>query len=183
MNYSPTDVYHWSRPVLEQRCVEFGLEAVRSVRELHERLSTALKLRSAGTVSNMETIKASTRSVEKVLGEGPSDRIESGAQAGSLETEISVLGELLRNVQPFQSDEPTEILRFFVSLIGIYDLQLASDRLFMMVLLPKLKGACLNFLGGYIRRGDSWELCKKMVLEEFFPFIVKRTVHSRIDCF
>jgi hypothetical protein len=86
----------------------------------------------------METIKASIPSVENALGEGPSDRIESGALAGSLESEISVLGELLRNVQPFQSDEPTEILRFFVSLKGIYDLQLVSDRLFMLKLLPKL---------------------------------------------
>jgi hypothetical protein len=75
MNYSPTDVYHWSRPVLEQRCGEFRLEAVGSVRELRERLSTAFKLRSAGTSSSMETIKASTPSVENVLGEGPSDRI------------------------------------------------------------------------------------------------------------
>jgi hypothetical protein len=90
MNCSPTDVYHWSRPVLEQRCGEFGLEAVGSVRELREQLSTALKLWSAGTSSNMETIKASTPTVENVLGEGP-DRIESGALAGSLESEISVL--------------------------------------------------------------------------------------------
>jgi hypothetical protein len=173
MNYSPTDVYHWSRPVLEQRCGELVLEAFGSVRELRERLSTALKLRSAGTSSNMENIKASTPSVENALGEGLSDRIESGALAGSLESEISVLGELFRNVQPLQSDEPTEILRFFVSLKGIYDLQLASDRLFTLKLLPKLKGACSNFLGGCIRRGDSWELCKKMILEEFFPFIVR----------
>jgi hypothetical protein len=92
--------------------------------------------------------------------------------AGSFESEISVLGELLRNVQPLQSDEPTDMLRFFVSLKGIYDLQLASDTIFMMTILPGVKGACLNFLEGCIRRGDSWELCKKMVLEEFFPFIV-----------
>jgi hypothetical protein len=91
MNYSPTDVYHWSRPVLEQRCVEFGLEAVGSVRELRDRLSTALKFRSAVTFSNKEIIKASTPSVENALGEGPSDRIESGALAGSLESEISML--------------------------------------------------------------------------------------------
>jgi hypothetical protein len=121
-NYSPTDVYHWSTPILEQRCGEFGLEAVGSVRELRERLSTALKLRSAGTSSNMETIKASTPSVGNAFGVGPSDRIESGALAGSLESEISVLGELIRNVPPLQSDKPTEILRFFVSLKGIYDL-------------------------------------------------------------
>jgi hypothetical protein len=75
-----------------------------------------------------------------------------------------VLGELLRNVQPLQSDEPTEILRVLISLKGIYYLKLASDMIFIMKLLPKLKGACLNFLGGCIRRGDSWELCKKMVL-------------------
>jgi hypothetical protein len=88
----------------------------------------------------MEKIKASTPSVENVFGVGPSDRIESGALAGSLESEISVLGELIRNVQPLQSGEPTEILRFFVGLKGIYDLQLASDRLFMVKLLPKLIG-------------------------------------------
>jgi hypothetical protein len=64
----------------------------------------------------METIKASTPSVENALGEGPYDRIESGPLAGSVESEISVLGELLRNVLPLQSDEPTEILRFFISL-------------------------------------------------------------------
>jgi hypothetical protein len=50
----------------------------------------------------METIKASIPSVENVLGEGPSDRIESGALADSFESQISVLGELLRNVQPLQ---------------------------------------------------------------------------------
>jgi hypothetical protein len=94
-----------------------------------------------------------------------------------------VLGELLRNVQPLQSDEPTEILRFFVSLKGIYDLQLASDRLFMLKLLPKLKGACLNFLGGCIRRGDSWELCKKMTLEELFPIIVRERLIRELIVF
>jgi hypothetical protein len=80
--------------------VEFGLEAVGSVRELRERLSTALEFRSAGTSSSMETIKASTPSVSNALGEGPSDRIEPGALAGSLQSEISVLGELFRNVHP-----------------------------------------------------------------------------------
>jgi hypothetical protein len=53
----------------------------------------------------------------------------------------------------------------------------------MIKLLPKLKGACLNFLGCCIRRGDSWELCKKMVLEEFFPFTVREKLIRELIVF
>jgi hypothetical protein len=38
----------------------------------------------------MEMIKASTPSAENALGEGPSDRIESGAPAGSLESPLTI---------------------------------------------------------------------------------------------
>jgi hypothetical protein len=52
-----------------------------------------------------------------------------------------------------------------------------------MKLLPKLKGACLNFLAGCIRRGDSWEFSKKIVLEEFFPFIVREKLIRELIVF
>jgi hypothetical protein len=70
MNYTPSDVYYWPRAVLEQRCVEFGLEPIGSVRELRERLSAAFKLKNTGTSVNMETVKASIPEVKDLVGEG-----------------------------------------------------------------------------------------------------------------
>jgi hypothetical protein len=61
-----------------------------------------------------------------------------------------VLGDLLRNVQPLQADEPTEILRFFVGLKGICDLQLAPNVVKLANLLP----------GVYVRKAHVSQIKK-----------------------
>jgi hypothetical protein len=110
----------------------------------------------------METVKAIIPEVKQLVTEGFSAlRLDTGALGGFHESEISVLGESVKHVPPLQSDDPTDIFRFFVDVKGIYDLQLASDRTFMVKLLPRVKGACLTLLGGLLGEAILGSCAKK----------------------
>lgn len=67
-----TDVYHWSRSVME-KCRQWGLETIGSVRAMRERLSAYIKLGESTTSCSMDTAKASTLSVRDLASEGPSN--------------------------------------------------------------------------------------------------------------
>jgi len=85
-----------------------------------------------------------------------------------------VLSDLLKDVPRLMSEEPRAILKFFVELKAIYELKLVPDNVFLVRLLPKLRGGLLTLLGECIRHGDSWEQCKARVLKEYFPFLLVR---------
>jgi hypothetical protein len=93
----------------------------------------------------------------------------------------SVLLELVKQIPPLSSERPEEILKYFMRVDGIYKLTLTEDRTFVTYLLPLVPAGLLQFLGGCIRHGDTWALCKAKVLEEFFPhFIRERLIRELI---
>jgi len=87
--------------------------------------------------------------------------------------EGSVLSDLLKDVLCLTSEEPKAILKFFVDIKAIYELNLVPDNVFLLRLLPKVQGS-LTFFGECIRHGDSWEQCKTRVLKEYFPLLGRR---------
>jgi hypothetical protein len=81
------------------------------------------------------------------------------------------------------SEEPREILRFFVDVKTIYDLKLVPDNVFWMRLLPKVRGSLLTFFGLSMQKGESWEQCKTRVLKEYFPLFVREIMNRELVVF
>jgi hypothetical protein len=94
--------------------------------------------------------------------------------------EGSVLSDLLKDVPCLTSEEPKAILKFFVDLKAIYELNLVPDNVFLMRLFPKVQGSLLTFFGVCIRHGDSWERCKARVLKEYFPLFVREMIRELV---
>ena len=65
-----------------------------------------------------------------------------------------MLLELLKNVPRLMSDEPRAILKSFVVLKAIYDLKLVPKNVFLVRLLPKVRGNLLILGGECIRHVD-----------------------------
>ena len=51
-----------------------------------------------------------------------------------------VLSDLLKDVSCLMSEEPRTILKYFVELKAIYELKLVPDNVFLVRLLPKVRG-------------------------------------------
>jgi hypothetical protein len=115
-----SDVYHWQRPEPEKRCSEWQLSAEGSVGVLRERLTAYV--RSCLVAEMVEKpVSAQTGIVE--VGAMNSE-VSQGVRDSS---EGPVLSDLLRDVPRLMSEEPKEILRFFVDVKAIYDLKLVPD--------------------------------------------------------
>jgi hypothetical protein len=97
--------------------------------------------------------------------------------------EGSVLSDLLIDVPRLTSEEPKAILKFFVDLKAIYELNLVPNNVFLLRLLPKVQGGLLTFFGECIRHGDSWEQCKVRVLKEYFPLFVREKMIRELAVF
>ena len=81
------------------------------------------------------------------------------------------------------SEEPREILRFFVDIKAIYDLSLVPDKVFWLKVLPKVKGSLLSFLGQSMKDGESWNVCKTRLLREYFPLFVREKMIRELVVF
>jgi hypothetical protein len=99
--------------------------------------------------------------------------VDGGSHDSGGDSQIAVLGELLRQVSPFSSEEPEDILWFFIMLEERYKLGFVSDRVFITRILPLVTGRLLTFLGGCLSRASSWAYCLTQLLEEYFPYFVK----------
>jgi hypothetical protein len=113
-----------------------------------------------------------TDSVSKVDQPVPYN-VDGGFHGGGVDSQTVVLGELLRQLSPLSSEEPEDILWFFVKLEERYNLRLVSDRVFITRILPLVTGSLLMFLGGCLSRASSWAESKTQLLEEYFPYFVK----------
>jgi len=67
-----------------------------------------------------------------------------------------VVVELLHQVAPLSSEELQEILRLFVRLQDINDLELVNHKQFIMRILPLVSGSVLKFLGECLSEGCDW---------------------------
>lgn len=159
MDVTLSDVYHWHRPKLEEKCKQWDLCVEGSVWELRERLTSYIRSLKV----EMDTKGAS------IMGGSNEERdaFSESSQGLRDNAEGFVLSDLLKDVLRLMSEEPRAILKFFVELK-------VPDNVFLMKLLPKVRWSLLNFVGEYIRHGDSWEQCKARVLKEYFPLLERR---------
>jgi hypothetical protein len=67
-----------------------------------------------------------------------------------------VLVELLRQVPSLRSEEPEAIMRLFVAIDEIHNLNLVNDRIFVTRILPLVSGSLLGFFGRCLREGRDW---------------------------
>jgi hypothetical protein len=94
-----------------------------------------------------------------------------------------VLSDLLKDLPRLMSEEPKEILKFFVDVKAIYDLKLVPDNVFWMKLLPKVRGSLLTFFGESMQKGESWQQCKTRVLKEYFPLFIREKMIRELVVF
>ena len=131
------------------------------------------------TLSDMET---KVESVDK--GSAEVGLVSTDMSLGFRESsEAPVLSDLLKDVPRLMSEEPGEILRFFVDINAIYDLNLVPDKIFWLKVLPKTKGSLLTFLGQSMKDGESWNICKTRLLREYFPLFVKEKMIRELVVF
>jgi len=88
-------------------------------------------------------------------------------------SEGPVLVDLLRDVPCLVSEDPKEMLRFFVHIKSVYDLGLVSDKAFWLRVLTKVRGSLLRFVGEAMRNNESWKNFRIRLLREYFPLFVR----------
>jgi len=167
MALSASGLYRLSAEQLRVECSERGLSSSGLVRELRSRLANSLK---ADQMDRKEEQQDSQASVAAAMLNPGSDE---GPQGDGGFNRTQVLGDLLKQIKPLTSEEPEDILRFFVKVGEIHDLGLVSDRVFITRILPFVPGGLLQFLGSCLREGSSWAVCKAQLLDEYFPHFVR----------
>jgi hypothetical protein len=124
-----------------------------------------------------KTSEMAQASVATDLRNGVNETSPSGSgfcsRADSGDSTTPVLVELLRQVPPLRSEEPEAIMRLFVALDEIHDLNLVNDQVFVTRILPLVSGSLLSFFGRCLREGRNWINCKSAMLEEYFPYFVR----------
>jgi len=80
-------------------------------------------------------------------------------------------------------EELKAILKFFVDLKAIYELNLVPDSVFLMRLLMKVQGSLLTFVGECIRHRHSWQQRKVRVLKEYFPLFIREKMIQELVLF
>jgi hypothetical protein len=106
---------------------------------------------------------------------------EDSGQCESRMDQTPVLLDLLKQVPPLLSENPEDILSFFIRLGEIHSLDLVEDRRFITRIFPLVPRGLLQFLAECMRDKNSWATCKARVLEEYFPcFIRERLVRNLI---
>jgi hypothetical protein len=73
--------------------------------------------------------------------------------------EAKVLFNLLKDVSQLKSEEPKEIMRFFLEVKPIYDIKLVNDRVFWSKLLCRVQSSLVTFVGKALQRGETWKQC------------------------
>jgi hypothetical protein len=167
MALSASGLYRMSAEQLRAEFSERGLGCSGPVRVLRSRLDDLLKADQMDQKGEQQDIQAS--GVAPMLNPGS----EVGPQGDSGFSSSQVLGDLLRHVKPLVSEEPEEILRFFVKISEIYELGLVDDRVFITRILSFVPGGLLQFLGACLREESSWAASKAQLLDKYFPHFVR----------
>src|SRR5215469_9786395 len=81
------------------------------------------------------------------------------------------------------SEDPKEILRFFVDIKSVYDLGLVPDKVFWLRVLTKVRGSLLSFVGEAMKDGQSWKVFKTRLLREYFPLFVREKMIRELIVF
>jgi hypothetical protein len=105
------------------------------------------------------------------------------SHGGGRDSQIQVLGKLLRQVSPLRSEEPEAILCFFTRVEEIYGLGLVDDSGFVTSILPLASGSLLRLLGECLHEGSGWGECKVRLLEQYFPHFVRERLGQDLIVF
>jgi len=167
MALSASGLYRLSAEQLRVECSERGLSSSGPVRVLRARLANYLKADQMDRKEEQQDAQASVAAA--ILNPGS----EEGSQGDSGFNRTQVLSDLLKQIKPLSSEEPEDILRFFVKVGEIHDLGLVDDRVFITRILPFVPGEFLQFLGARLREGGSWAGCKSQLLDGYFPHFVR----------
>jgi hypothetical protein len=101
-----SDVYHWQRPKLEEKCKEWDLSTEGSVRELRERLTSYIRYCLKGEM-DMKGVSLGGSNNEEM------STFSESPQGLRNNAEGSVLSDLLEDVPRLTSEEPKAILSCF----------------------------------------------------------------------
>jgi hypothetical protein len=107
--------------------------------------------------------------------------VGGGFQGGTTRSQVTVLGELLRQRSLLTSEEPETIMELFVQLDETCELGLVDDKVFLARILPLVSGSLLNFVGSCLREGLTWAESKARLLADYFPYFVReRLIREKI---
>jgi len=94
-----------------------------------------------------------------------------------------VLLELLKQVSHLSSEEPEDILNFFVRLREIHNLYLVGDECFITRIFPLVPRGVFQLLAECLRDKADWASCKVRVLEGYFPYFVRERLVRNLIVF
>jgi len=139
MALSASGLYRLSAEQLRVECSERGLGSSGPVRVLRARLANYLKADQMDRKEEQQDGQASVAAA--ILNPGS----EECPQGDSGFNRTQVLSDLLKQIKPLSSEEPEDILGFFVKVGEIHDLGLVDDRVFITRILPFVPGDCCSF--------------------------------------
>ena len=94
-----------------------------------------------------------------------------------------VLLQLLKQVSRLCSEEPEDILNFFVRLGEIHSLDLVGDECFITRIFPLVPRGLLQLLAECLRDKADWAICKVRVLEGYFAYFVRERLVRNLIVF
>jgi hypothetical protein len=95
--------------------------------------------------------------------------LDEGYPNALIGKETRVLENLLKQIKPLTSEEPREILDFFIKVGEIYELKLVDDCSFVITILQLVPGT-RKFLEERLREKNDWLDCKSKLRGVFFIF-------------
>jgi hypothetical protein len=144
----PSDVYHLTGDELRQGCLEGGLDTGGPLRLLRQRLSEYFKSSPMETwYVKMAQATTKTDMVDNIVGP-VLQTVDIYSHLARVNGQAQVLVELLLRAALFSSEEPENILHFYIRLQEIHNLGPVADRNFVTHVLPLLTGSVLTCLGG-----------------------------------
>jgi hypothetical protein len=168
MSVPETDSYQWRRTRLLKAAAELRLAEYMQSGSLDE---------MEGASGSQVAGKEAGQSKEREL--GPLQEIQGVRDS----PEAKVLSQLLNNVPQLKSTEPREIMRFFLEVKPVYDLNLVNDRVFWSKLMCRAHGSLLKFVGVAFQSGESWDQGMNRLIQEYFPVFVRETLIRELVIF
>ena len=177
MALSATSLYYLSADQLRVECSARELSASGPVRELRRHLTQYIKNRAMGGVDVASQDQAS----------GPVEELDRhNSVSNNIETKMDqtpVFLEMLKHVPHLSSEEPEDILNFFVRLEEIHSLDLVGDECFITRIFPLVPRRLFQLLAECLRDKVDWVNCRVRILDAYFPYFVRERLVRNLIVF
>ena len=177
MALSATLLYYLSADQLRVECSARELSPSGPVRELRRRLTQYIKNGAMGGVDVASRDQASA-SVEEL---GRHNSVSNNIETKMDQTPVFL--EMLKHVPPLSSEEPEDILNFFVRLEEIHSLNLVGDECFITRIFPLVPRRLFQLLAECLRDKVDWLNCRVRILEAYFPYFVRERLVRNLIVF